>query len=214
MSPISPFCGGPSARSSDSSLKKCSKPAGLMISIIWAGTLPAFHMVCISPRGFVMYPPGPSTTSRSPERKPISPSVTIEYSSSRVCRCGGTSAPTGNGCSTMETAPLVSGPQSLKSTPIEPRKADCPCPGWTTVRGGGASGSRITVMSVVLPLQISRYDAVQRNVEATVPPSSDGCQDLSEHQRSTKSRTYRMRKRADQMDEVRQRIVDAAVELH
>ena len=46
--------GGPPARISDSSRKKFSKPDGLMISIIRAGTWPAFHMVCISPRGLVM----------------------------------------------------------------------------------------------------------------------------------------------------------------
>ena len=58
------------------SRKKCSNPPGLITSIILAGTSPAFHIECSSPRGFVMYPPGPSTTSRSPDRKPISPSVT------------------------------------------------------------------------------------------------------------------------------------------
>jgi hypothetical protein len=51
-----------------------------------------------------MYPPGPSTTSRSPDLNPISPSMTMEYSSSRVWVCGGTSAPTGNGCSTIDSA--------------------------------------------------------------------------------------------------------------
>jgi hypothetical protein len=46
---------GTSARtSSDNSQKKFSSPAGLMISIIRAGTEPAFHMACISPRGLVM----------------------------------------------------------------------------------------------------------------------------------------------------------------
>lgn len=34
---------------SDTPRKKCSKPAGLMISIILAGTGPAFHIACISP---------------------------------------------------------------------------------------------------------------------------------------------------------------------
>ena len=85
--------GGPAAASSVISRKKCSNPPGLITSIILAGTSPAFHIECSSPRGFVMYPPGPSTTSRSPDRKPISPSVTIENSSSRVCRCGGTRTP-------------------------------------------------------------------------------------------------------------------------
>src|SRR5688572_3129087 len=98
---------GPSEASSVTPQKKCSNPAGLMISIIRAGVRAAFHMVCVSPRGLVMYPPAASTTSRSPERNPISPSVTMEYSSSRVCMWGGTHAPTGNGCSTTDTCPLV-----------------------------------------------------------------------------------------------------------
>ena len=34
--------------------KKCSNPAGLMTSIMRAGTWPAFHIVCASPRGLVM----------------------------------------------------------------------------------------------------------------------------------------------------------------
>src|SRR5262245_65773704 len=101
-----------------------------------AGDLPAFHIVWSSPRGLVIYPPGPRTTSRSPDLKPISPSVTIEYSSSRVCRCGGTSAPTEKGCSTIDTAPPVSAPHSLNTTPIDPRLPARPAPGWTTVRGG------------------------------------------------------------------------------
>src|SRR6478609_6419228 len=48
-----------------------------MISIIRARTGPAFHIACIPLRGLVMYPPDPRTTSRSPERNPISPLVTI-----------------------------------------------------------------------------------------------------------------------------------------
>lgn len=40
---------GPTAMSCDTSRKKCSKPAGLMISIMRAGTLPAFHVACSSP---------------------------------------------------------------------------------------------------------------------------------------------------------------------
>ena len=43
--------GGPAEASSVTSQKKCSKPAGLMISIIRAGVRPAFHMVCsLAPR--------------------------------------------------------------------------------------------------------------------------------------------------------------------
>jgi AcrR family transcriptional regulator len=37
---------------------------------------------------------------------------------------------------------------------------------------------------------------------------------LSEHQSSTKTRAYRMSKRADNVNETRQRIVEATVELH
>src|SRR5829696_9883627 len=123
---------------SESSRKKFSKPAGLITSIIRAGTSAAFHMACTSLRGLVMYPPAPRTTSRSPDRKPISPSVTMEYSSSRVCRCGRTRAPTGKGCSTIETAPPVCVPHSLKSTPMEPRVPELPSPGCTIVSGGGS----------------------------------------------------------------------------
>src|SRR5215831_1813922 len=81
-----------------------------------------------------MYPPGPRTTSRSPDRNPIWPSVTMEYSSSRVWVCGVTSAPTGNGCSTIASAPPVSRPDSLNTTPIVPRLR-CAPPGCTTVSG-------------------------------------------------------------------------------
>jgi hypothetical protein len=86
-----------------------------------------------------MYPPAASTASRSPDRKPISPSVTIEYSSSRVWRWGGTRAPTGNGCSTTETWPLVSRPQNLKATPIMPKSPVAPSPGCKMVSGGGST---------------------------------------------------------------------------
>jgi len=41
-----------------------------------------------------------------------------------------------------------------------------------------------------------------------------GCQGLSEQQRSPNTRTYRMGKRADDMAETRERIVEAAVRLH
>ena len=37
-------------------LKKVLEPAGLMTSIIRAGTSPAFHIACISLRGLVMSP--------------------------------------------------------------------------------------------------------------------------------------------------------------
>ena len=37
-----------------------------MISIMRAGTGPAFHIVCISPRGLVMYPPAANTTWPDP----------------------------------------------------------------------------------------------------------------------------------------------------
>ena len=67
------------------------------------------------------------------------PSVTIEYSSSRVWRWGGTSAPTGNGCSTTETWPLVSRSQNLKATPIMPKSPVAPSPGCKMVRGGGST---------------------------------------------------------------------------
>jgi AcrR family transcriptional regulator len=58
--------------------------------------------------------------------------------------------------------------------------------------------------------EISRYASVQRN------PSGPAarCQELSEHRRSAKSRSYQMRKRAEQIDQTRQRIIDAAVHLH
>ena len=42
--------GGPDDASSVTPQKKCSKPAGLMISIIRAGVRPAFHIPCVSPR--------------------------------------------------------------------------------------------------------------------------------------------------------------------
>jgi AcrR family transcriptional regulator len=45
-------------------------------------------------------------------------------------------------------------------------------------------------------------------------PSIMGCQDLSEHNRSPNSREYRMRKRAEDVEHTRQRIVEAAVRLH
>jgi hypothetical protein len=81
--------GGPTATSSESSWKKSSSPVGLMVSIRRAGMSPAFLFWCAFPRaGLVMYPPAASTASRSPERKPISPSVRIEYSSSRVWKWG------------------------------------------------------------------------------------------------------------------------------
>ncbi len=41
------------------SRKEFSNPAGLMISIIRAGNPLTFHVACSSPRGLVMYPPGP-----------------------------------------------------------------------------------------------------------------------------------------------------------
>jgi len=41
-----------------------------------------------------------------------------------------------------------------------------------------------------------------------------GRQGLSEQQRSSKARQYRMRKRAEQVDQTRERIVEAAVRLH
>jgi hypothetical protein len=41
----------------------------------------------------------------------------------------GTNAPTGNGCSTIEITPLVSSPQSLNATPIDPRSPVRPAPG-------------------------------------------------------------------------------------
>src|SRR5829696_3258528 len=161
---------------SESSRKTFSKPAGLITSIIRAGTSAAFHMACTSLRGLVMYPPAPRTTSRSPDRKPISPSVTMEYSSSRVCRCGRTRAPTGKGCSTMETAPPLSVPHSLKSTPMEPRVPEPPSPGCTIVSGGG---------SVVVTLT-SRFRAHLRLLNPTLSLSVFGVNDwLGEKARGT-----------------------------
>src|SRR5918999_188498 len=45
-------------------------------------------------------------------------------------------------------------------------------------------------------------------------PGEGRRQELSEHQRSTKSRSYRMSRRAEGVAETRQRIVEATVELH
>jgi hypothetical protein len=49
--------GAPSVVRSAKSRKNFSKPAGLITSIMRAGVEPAFHWVCSSPLGFVMYPP-------------------------------------------------------------------------------------------------------------------------------------------------------------
>src|SRR6516164_3225038 len=128
----------------------------------------------------------------------------MEYSSSRVCRCGGTSAPTGNGCSTIASAPPVSRPQSLNTTPIVPRSSCGPPPGCTTVRGG----AWVLLMSESPPNFDVHYCSAN-----SVTPGQAG-QALSEHKCSTDSRPYRMRRRAEQVDQTRQRIVEATVELH
>jgi len=83
--------GGPTA----TSLGVCgfSNPAGLMISIMRAGTSPAFHICVHFPAWLGDVPTASaSMASRSPHRKPLSPSVTIEYSSSRGADVGRTSA--------------------------------------------------------------------------------------------------------------------------
>src|SRR3954454_24134299 len=71
--------------------------------------------------------------------------MTMEYSSSSVCTCGGTSEPGGNPCSTIATAPRVSAPMSLNSTVIAPRLPAWPSPGRTTVSGGGAGSGTTSV---------------------------------------------------------------------
>jgi len=50
--------------------------------------------------------------------------------------------------------------------------------------------------------------------DGIIEPTEPGCQELSEHERSSNLRPYRMHKRAEQVDETRQRIVDATVHLH
>lgn len=45
-------------------------------------------------------------------------------------------------------------------------------------------------------------------------PWQGGCQVLSEHARSPNSRAYRMRRRAEQVEQTRQRIIEATVQLH
>src|SRR5215204_2872060 len=102
---------------SESSRKKFSKPAGLITSIIRAGTFAAFHMACTSLRGLVMYPPAPRDN------------LAVTGSETDLClRHDGVLVLSGvqvrahqssnrKGCSTMETAPPVSVPHSLKSTP-------------------------------------------------------------------------------------------------
>ncbi len=69
------------------SSKYRSKPAGEMISIIRAGSGPAFHMEWTSLRGLVIYPPGPREISLSPDRNPISPSPVL-WNLNRVLRLG------------------------------------------------------------------------------------------------------------------------------
>src|SRR4029450_3205610 len=73
--------------------------------------------------------------------------------------------------------------------------------GW-----GLGPGHRGAPLSLAVPMNT----AVQWNC----PPSSAGCQELSEHQRLPNSRPYRMRKRAEQVDQTRQCIVEAAGQLH
>src|SRR6476469_6582569 len=93
----------------------------------------------------------------------------MEYSSSRVCRCGGTSAPRGKPCSTTANAPPVSAPNSLKSTVIEPRSPLRPSPGRTTVNGGG-SGPGMSPECTESHLGTSRF--TPGSVE-TEPPAPD-----------------------------------------
>src|SRR5579864_2326852 len=52
------------------------------------------------------------------------------------------------------------------------------------------------------------------SVQSIMSPRTGERQALSEQQRSPNSRPYRMRRRAEQVDQTRQRIVEATVELH
>jgi hypothetical protein len=85
--------GGLTAISSEEFVEEVSNPAGLMISIVRAGTSPAFHICVHFPAWLGDVPTAAaSMASRSPDRKLFSPSVTIEYSSSRGVEVGRTSA--------------------------------------------------------------------------------------------------------------------------
>ena len=130
----------------------------------------------------------------------------MEYSSSRVWRCGGTQAPTGNGCSTIDTRPLVCSPKSLKTTPMVPRFFSSPSPGWMTVSSGWSTSVMVSPPSVALRDTVMYHQRVD--------PKRTVVNTLSEQGRSTNSRGYRKVKRADDEQRTRARIVDAAEELH
>src|SRR5674476_1687237 len=71
---------------------------------------------------------------------------------------GGTSAPTANGCSTIDRAPPVSSPSILKTTPTPGASPPTrPSPGWTTFSRAPANRAAAPDSSAVIadPLRLS-----------------------------------------------------------
>ena len=120
--------------------------------------------------------------------------------------CGGTNAPTSNGCSTIDRAPPLSAPSILKTTPTPGARPPArPSPGRTTFNRAPVA------TSMVITRSSCRFQIDEQGCTMNV----DGADvKLSDQMRSTKSRPYRMRRRATHVAETRQRITEAAVHLH